>query len=101
VAKTIETVTFRLKEGVDEQRFLEENWKVEDNFVRKQPGLITRETALGDDGEVLVVLHWERPEDAQGSMDKFPTAPETQDFLALIDTDTFTMTRYRGQDKPT
>ncbi len=41
-----------------------------------------------------MVLHWERSEDAQASMDKFVAAPETKDFTALIDMNTFSMTRY-------
>ena len=94
MANTIEIVTFELKDGVDKDNFIEENKKVEANFVAVQPGFVDRETGFNEEGKVVVVLHWENPESAQGSMDKFPTAPETQDFTQLIDMDTFQMTRY-------
>lgn len=91
---TIEIVTFHLKDGVERDTFLTQNRNVEQNLVSKMPGFVSRETAVNDDGEVVVVLHWESPEAAQGSMDKFVPAPESQDFQALIDMDTFKMTRY-------
>lgn len=91
---TIEIVTFHLKSGVDQDEFLTQNRNVEQNLVSQMPGFVSRETATNDDGEVVVVLHWESPEAAQGSMDKFVGASESQDFQALIDMDTFKMTRY-------
>ena len=94
MAQIIEIVRFRVKPGTDRDQFLAQNRAVEKNFVSRQPGLITRESAQNDDGEWIVVLHWERSEDAQASMDKFVAAPETKDFTALIDMGTFSMTRY-------
>ncbi len=94
MADTIEIVTFHLQDGVEREDFLLQNKEVENNFVAVQPGFKSRETAINEDGEVVVVLHWEKPESAQGSMDKFVPAPETQDFQKLINMDTFKMTRY-------
>lgn len=93
-ASTIEIVSFSLKGGVDDEEFRTRNREVEQNFVSQQPGFVSRETARAEDGSVVVLLHWESPEAAQGSMDKFVDAPETQEFTALIDMDTFKMTRY-------
>ena len=98
MANTIEIVTMRLKDGVDQDEFVRLNKDVENNFVAVQPGFVDRETGINDDGEVVVVLHWESPEAAQGSMDKFPTAPETQEFTQILDMDTFKMTRYSHVD---
>ena len=94
VADTIEIVTFHLQDGVDRNDFLTKNKDVENNFVSVQPGFKSRETAINEDGEVVVVLHWDKPESAQGSMDKFVPAAETQEFQKLINMDTFKMTRY-------
>ncbi|MDQ4144627.1 MAG: hypothetical protein M3198_12965 [Actinomycetota bacterium] len=94
MADTIEIVTFRLKDGVSKEDFLAQNKNVEENLVSKMPGMLTRETAMTEDGQVAVILHWDKPESAQHSMDVFPTAPESQDFLALLDMDTFQMVRY-------
>lgn len=94
MADTIEIVTFHLTDGADQADFLVKNKDVENNFVSQMPGFKSRETAVNEDGEVVVVLHWEKPESAQGSMDKFVPAPETQDFQKLINMDTFKMVRY-------
>ena len=94
MADTIEIVTFHLKPDASRDDFLERNIYVEENLVSKMPGFKTRETAVSDDGQVAVILHWENPESAQNSMDKFVDAPESQDFQKLIDMDTFQMVRY-------
>jgi hypothetical protein len=94
VANTIEIVEFELQDGVERDRFIEQNKQVERDFVAQQPGFVDRETGFNEEGKVVVVLHWESPDAAQGSMDKFESAPETQDFTKLIDMSTFKMTRY-------
>jgi heme-degrading monooxygenase HmoA len=94
MADTIEIVTFRVKDGVSREDFLAQNKNVEENLVSQMPGFKTRETAMTDDGQVAVILHWDKPESAQNSMDKFVAAPESHDFTALLDMDTFQMVRY-------
>jgi len=94
MAQTIEIVHFRLKPETAPQAFVAKNKEIEQNVLMKMPGIISRETGIADDGKVVVVLHWERPEDAQNSMDKFVSNPATKDFTALIDMNTFTMTRF-------
>ncbi len=94
MAQTIEIVHFRLKPETTRETFVARNRAIEQNLLMKMPGIISRETGIADDGKVVVVLHWERPEDAQNSMDKFVANPATRDFTALIDMDTFTMTRF-------
>ena len=91
---TIEIVRFRLKADTDRDQFLAQNKNIEQNVIMKMPGIVTRETAQSGDGEWMVLLHWERQEDAQNSMDKFVANPDTKSFTGLIDMDTFTMTRY-------
>ena len=92
--QTIEIVHFKLKPETARQAFVAKNKEIEQNLLMKMPGIISRETGIADDGKVVVVLHWERPEDAQNSMDKFVANPATKDFTALIDMSTFTMTRF-------
>jgi heme-degrading monooxygenase HmoA len=94
LADTIEIVTFNLKGGASKDDFLEKNKYVEQNLVSKMPGFKSRETAISDEGQVVVVLHWDKPESAQHSMDVFVKAPESQEFQALLDMDTFQMVRY-------
>ena len=99
MADTIEIVTIRLREGVSDEAFLAENRKMESEYLSKLQGFLTRDTARADDGSYVVILHWERPEDAQASMDRFEAEPKTQDFTALLDMSTFKMTRYTQVDR--
>jgi heme-degrading monooxygenase HmoA len=92
--QTIEIVRFKLKPETAREDFITRNKDVEQNVIMKMPGIITRETAMTEDKDVVVVLHWERPEDAQNSMDKFVANPATHAFTSLIDMSTFTMTRF-------
>jgi hypothetical protein len=94
MAQTIEIVRFRLKPDTARETFVAKNKDIEQNLLLKMPGIISRETGIADNGEVVVVLHWERPEDAQNSMDKFVANPATKAFTALLEMDTFTMTRF-------
>ncbi|MFN4089278.1 MAG: hypothetical protein ACK4QW_09595 [Alphaproteobacteria bacterium] len=98
MAKTIEIVTFRLRDGVTEEAFVEETKSMERNFLGKLPGFLDRDTGRSETGDWVVVLHWARPEDAQASMNKFVDAPDTKPFTALIDLDTFKMTRFELKD---
>lgn len=94
MAPTIEIVRFKLADVKNRDEFIRQNAEMEVDFLMKQPGIISRETAMTDDGEVLVVLHWAKPEDAQASMDKFVAAPQTKTFTALLDMSTFSMNRF-------
>ena len=98
MAKTIEIVNFRLKPGVSDEAFVEETKSMERDFLGKLHGFVDRDTGRSADGIWLVVLHWESPEDAQASMDKFVEAEGAKAFTALIDMDTFSMTRYELKD---
>jgi len=90
----IEIVRFKLAVGVDEQTFLRENEQVEREYIPKQPGFISREAARGDDGEWLVVVHWQTEQDADASMNKFMSDPDSQGFVAALDNSTLSMKRY-------
>ncbi|MDO6558116.1 hypothetical protein [Paraglaciecola chathamensis] len=46
------------------------------------PGFISRETAKGQNGEWLVVVHWVTEEDAEASMRSFMQVPAAADFMA-------------------
>ena len=94
MANTVEIVSFRVKDGVSREDFLTQNKYVEENLVSKMPGFVSRESIINEDGEVAIILHWENPESAQNSMDKFVGAAESQDFQKLLDMDTFKMVRY-------
>ncbi|MEM7306156.1 MAG: antibiotic biosynthesis monooxygenase [Planctomycetota bacterium] len=93
----IEIATFQLEPGVTEDEFRSVDRAVELEHVARQPGFLARESAAGDDGRWLVIVHWRSVEDADASMASFGSAPATAEFLARIQTDTMEMTRYRSK----
>lgn len=91
---TVEVITFKLNEGVDEGKFMQENDVVAKDYTPKQPGFIDRELGKGDEGEYVVVVHWENTPSAEASMEKFPNDPVAQEFISMMNMDTFRMVRY-------
>ena len=94
----IEIATFQLADGVSPAQFAPLDAAVERNHVSKQPGFVSRETGYTDQGEWLVVVHWENIEAAEGSMASFANAPAAADFMANLDAATMSMTRYEIND---
>ncbi|MDX2319698.1 MAG: hypothetical protein QNK26_03765 [Moritella sp.] len=90
----IEVVTLKLKEGVSYSEFAPIDKAVEDQHVAKQPGFISRESAAGENGEWLVIVHWQSTQDAEASMASFMRAPAAQKFVDNIDGSTMVMKRY-------
>lgn len=90
---TVEVITFKVKPGTDEAKFMQENEVVATEYTPKQPGFIDRELGKGADDE-YVVVHWEDTPSAEASMEKFPADPVAQEFISMMDMDTFRMVRY-------
>lgn len=93
----IEIATFKLKPGVTADEFRPLDKAVELQHVMKQPGFISRESAAGDNGEWLVVIHWRSVADAEASMASFASASATAAFMSKMDASTLSMKRYVRQ----
>lgn len=91
----IEVVTFKLKPGVTAAEFKPVDREVETQHVAKQPGFISRESAAGENGEWLVIVHWKSVQDAEASMASFTNAPAAAAFMSKIDASTMSMKRYQ------
>ena len=91
---TVEVIHFRMREGANEEEFIREDERVGREYTPYQPGFISRESAKNDEGDWVVIVHWESAEDAEASMEKFPNDPTALRFIALMDSDTFSMKRY-------
>ncbi len=89
----IEIVTMKLADGVSAQAFEPVDKAIEDEYVSKQPGFISRQAAFAD-GKWAVVVNWESAETAQASMDSFASAPAAEKFMSMIDASSMSMTRY-------
>jgi hypothetical protein len=90
----VEVVTLKLKNGVSYADFAPVDKAVETQHVSKQPGFISRESAAGENGDWLVIIHWRTAKDADASMASFGSAPAAQEFMAKIDASSLAMKRY-------
>jgi hypothetical protein len=54
----IEIQRFRLSPGVDRAAFVEADGRAQVDVAYRQPGLVRRTTASGDDGSWLVITLW-------------------------------------------
>lgn len=91
-AGATEAITVRLQEGADAEAFLAANKALEENYIVEQPGFIAREIGVTEDGEWLIVIHWESAEDSAASIAKFESAPSVEEFMSFLDTETMAIT---------
>lgn len=89
----VEIVTMNLKDGISAQDFAVVDKAIEDQHVSKQPGFVSRDTAVSGH-KWLVIVHWKSADAAQASMDTFASAPAAAEFMSMIDASPMTMTRY-------
>ena len=90
----IEVVTLKLKSGVTVDFFRSVDTALAADYVSKQPGFVSRESAPGKDGTWLVIVHWRSTAAAEASMGKFETASGAAKFMSMIEPNSMVMTRY-------
>ncbi len=66
--QVIEWAPFRLKDGVDETKFLAASDAMQEGFLRGQKGFVKRELVKSVDGQWADVVYWETPADAEAAM---------------------------------
>ncbi len=93
--RVIEVTFIQPKEGVSREAFGKRNLQVEFDYANKQPGFISRETAVDENGVWVLIVHWENLESAQASIEKFGTDPSVADFVEMIDPSRFKMSVYK------
>lgn len=91
---TLETIRFRLVDGVSDEEFVRLNKKVENEYMRLRPGFVSRQSARSEAGEWAISVVWATVADAEATIGAFFGAPETQDFLAAVDKSTVVSGRY-------
>ena len=92
---TVEVIHFRMAEGADEQEFIREDERVGREYTPTQPGFRGRESAKNDQGDWVVIVHWDDTQSAKASMEKFLNDPTAKRFLELMDSDTYSMVHYQ------
>ena len=79
----IETVRFRLHEGVDKAKF-QQALEQSTVYLRTCQGFINRVTGFGDERECIDLVLWETREDGERVWEIFDAAPENRAFIAAI-----------------
>src|SRR5215813_5951603 len=67
-ATTIETVTFRLKDGVTLDAFLDVSDRLGQEVVSRIPGFMDRSTSVDDAGNWLIVIRWQSMRMAEAAL---------------------------------
>ncbi len=96
-SEVIEVVTFKLKPSVSVSEFKKIDTALQKQYVSKQAGFLSRESAATEQGDWLVIVHWRDAASAQASMNHFTSAQLAQRFMDSLQADTMTMTRYNKQ----
>ena len=97
----IETMTFRLVEGADEDAFLAVDKRLQTDFAYQQAGLVRRTTARGAGdgaGEWVVIDLWASTDDADACAQRWDDDPLAQEFMSYVDRSTVETRRYTDLD---
>ncbi len=94
----IEILTFALRAGVDDERFVAADRRVQAEFAYQQPGLARRTTGRNSDGRWLVLQVWMYEEAATDARTAFEASELGVDLASLIDPDSIRRECFAGLD---
>jgi len=89
-----EVITLSLHEGADVNGFLAANEMISEAYIFQQPGFITRQTGVTEDGEWAIIVHWVSASDSAASIAGFESAPGLDNFMSFIDAESMVITVY-------
>ena len=94
----IEILTFALRAGVDTQRFIDIDSRVQTEFAYQQPGLVRRTTGRHGDGRWLVLQVWASEDEAVAAHRALDESELGTTLAVLIDPGTIRLDRFAGLD---
>lgn len=86
----IETVTFKLKEGISREEFAAAAQDI-NSFVTSQTGFIARRLSCSEDGEWIEHIEWSDMDAAKAAASKISSFDGNRPFLLAINGPTVTM----------
>ena len=95
----LEVTTFKTKSITNTLAFNTLDAEIESTFTNKQPGFISRQSGINEDGEYVVLVYWETLENAKASMEKFMLDSSVADYASMIEGSSMKMSRYVVDDK--
>ncbi len=96
-AGVAEVITVNLQDGADVEGWIAANDAMREDHIIKQPGYLGRTLGVTEDGEWIIVVHWESAADAEASIAKFMEAPGIETFMSFPNMETMTNTVYNIQ----
>jgi len=89
---------FRLRADTDERDFLAADARLQSDFAYRQPGLVRRTTARGQDGGWVVIDLWRSPAEADACAARWESDPAVQAFMEFVDSQSVETSRYDELD---
>ena len=91
----IVNATFRLIDGVSDEKFKEIDARFQEDFAYQQKGMLRRTTAKGEDGTWLVMTMWDSAESSDGPKNITDSGKAALTAMhEVIDFDTHKLERY-------
>jgi hypothetical protein len=94
----IETMRFRLSPDSSEEAFRSADRRLQSEFAYQQPGLLRRTTAVGAEGDWIVIDLWRSPADAEAATARWADDPAAAAFMAFVDRASLRVDRYTTLD---
>src|SRR6476659_4833504 len=83
MSQTLELVTFRVANG-DTRKFLDANASIND-WLKRQPGFVSRRLAERDDGSYVDIVFWQSHEAALAASAKMMDEMAQSEAMTMID----------------
>jgi hypothetical protein len=87
---TLEVVLFKLKPGVEEAAFFQVNESILSD-LRAMSGFIRRDLFKDKHGQWMDIVYWHSLLDAQRAAEMFPSLPQAQTLMNMLDGTSMTM----------
>ncbi len=94
----VEIITYKIKKGVKQAEYNQLDSMVQKSYTQKQPGFISKESGIDQQGNLLVILSWDNVIHANADEQLFVKNPLWNGMQKLIDTATIGRKRFFVND---
>ncbi|MEM7343267.1 MAG: MBL fold metallo-hydrolase [Chloroflexota bacterium] len=104
VGRLLEVITVELASDATAEDFLTANQAIQADYASQQPGYLSRETGVSEEGQWRIAVQWEAKADSDASIAGFGEAPGLEDFMTTLNPETMVVTQYElksGADQST
>jgi len=94
----IEIITYKMKKGVQQAEYNRLDSVVQQRYTQKQPGFISKESGIDQQGNLLIVLAWDNEAHANADQQMLIKNPLWSVMQKIIDTATIDRKRFFVKD---